>query len=70
MANANTDHSRKLRAKTANEWVRKQLESGELKQINLRLPKETAEMFDSLCEKLELSRTQALKILIEHYNAK
>lgn len=70
MANANTDHSRKLRAKTANDWVKKQLESGELKQINLRLPKETAEMFDSLCEKLELSRPQALKTLIEHYNAK
>ncbi|MDY6216656.1 ribbon-helix-helix protein, CopG family [Actinobacillus porcinus] len=70
MANATTEHSRKLRAKTANEWARKRLDSGELKQINLRLPKKTAEMFDSLCEKLELSRPQALKILIEHYNAK
>lgn len=70
MANATTEHSRKLRAKTANEWARKQLESGELKQINLRLTKETAEMFDSLCAKLELSRPQVLKILMEHYNAK
>lgn len=67
MANSNTEHSRKLRAKTAQEWNRKQIELGNIKIIRLQLNKEVAELFENFCQEKELSRPKALKALLDFY---
>lgn len=69
MANSQTEHSKKLRAKNAAEWQKKQLAEGKLKQVSLKLSPEVLAEFDSVCEKLSLSRPQALKVLLEHYQS-
>lgn len=68
MANANTEHSRKLRAKTATEYNRQKLKSGELKAISLKLKPELLEQFDNLGNNLGLSRPVLIAFLLEHYN--
>ncbi len=68
MANSNTEHSKKLRAKTAAEWQKKQLEEGKIKRLGMTLPTEIAEAFNSVSEKMALSKPQTLKALIDFYN--
>lgn len=69
MANSNTEHSKKLRAKTAAEWQKKQLAEGNIKRLSLQLPKEIAELFDEVAQELGLSRPQTLKTVLEAFKA-
>lgn len=68
MANANTEHSRKLRSKTATEYNRQKIEAGEIRVISLKLKTELLDEFDELCSMLGLSRPALLSFLIDHYN--
>lgn len=67
MANSNTEHSRKLRAKTAQAHVRKLLESGTVKQFTVRLPTETANELNAILAEIGGTKPQAIKILCEIY---
>lgn len=69
MANANTDHSKKLRAKTATAHTKKALEKGEIRRILLQMPTELANEFDAILAELGNSRPQAIKALCEFYRA-
>lgn len=69
MANAQTEHSKKLRAKTAAEWSKKQLAEGNLKRMTLQLSTEVAELFDDVAAELGLSRPQTLKAVLEFYRS-
>lgn len=69
MANAQTEHSKKLRAKTAAEWSKKQLAEGNLKRMTLQLSTEVAELFDGVAAELGLSRPQTLKAVLEFYRS-
>lgn len=69
MANAQTEHSKKLRAKTAAEWSKKQLAEGNVKRMTLQLPTEVAELFDDVAAELGLSRPQTLKAVLEFYRS-
>lgn len=68
MANSNTEHSKKLRAKTASEWAKKQMNEGHIRQIAMKINAELADEFDELCAKMDSSRPQTLKALIDFYN--
>lgn len=67
MANAQTEHSKKLRAKTAAEWSKKQLAEGHIKRMTLQLPSEVADLFDEIATALQLSRPQTLKAVLAFY---
>ena len=67
MANAITEHSRKLRAKTARLANDKAIAEGRARRILMQLPAEVADEFDSICAELGLSRPQALKVLCERF---
>lgn len=69
MANSNTEHSKKLRAKTAAEHLKRKLADGSLRQYGIKLPKEDADLFDRIVEELGVSRPQAIKALCEFYLA-
>lgn len=69
MANSNTEHSRKLRQKTANEYNKRMLAEGKIKQINLRLSAELADEFNALLKQLGETKPKAIKAIIEHYKA-
>ncbi|WP_439236707.1 hypothetical protein [Lonepinella koalarum] len=69
MANAITEHSKKLRAKTAHEWNKKMLEQGKVQRISLQLATDTAQEFDAICAELGVARPQAIKTLCELYRA-
>ncbi|MGX2974975.1 hypothetical protein ACWIUH_07090 [Ursidibacter arcticus] len=67
MAYAKTEHSRKLRIKTANAWNKKQLEEGKIKRMTLQFSTEDAERFDAVAKELGLSRPQTIMALCELY---
>lgn len=67
MANANTEHSKKLRAKTAAARNKALIAQGVIKQISLTLPTEELAEFEGLAKELGLSRPRLLKKLIEFY---
>lgn len=67
MANSNTEHSRKLRQKTANEYTKRMLKEGKIKQVNLRLSAELADEFNALLKQLGENKPKAIKAIIEHY---
>ena len=67
MSNSNTEHSKKLRGKTANEWHKKQREAGVKKQIAMLADTAIAEEFNMLCEQMGLSKPKALKALMDFY---
>ncbi|QQF76669.1 hypothetical protein JFL52_07510 [Histophilus somni] len=67
MAYAKTEHSRKLRIKTANEWNKKRLEAGIVKRITMQFATEDANELDAIAQELGLSRPQAIKKLCEIY---
>lgn len=69
MANSNTEHSKKLRAKTAATYTKKLLESGAARRILLQLPADLADEFDSVLAEFGGSRPQAIKALCEFYRA-
>lgn len=70
MANAKTEHSKWLRAKTATEYNKKLLANGTVKQISLKLPTEIANNFDAIVAELGVSRPECLRILCELYRKK
>ncbi|MFC0973973.1 hypothetical protein ACFGY8_04260 [Pasteurella multocida] len=69
MANSNTEHSKKLRAKNAAEYNKKVLASGQAKRILMQLPADVANAFDSIAAELGVSRPECLRILCESYRA-
>lgn len=69
MANAQTEHSRKLRAETARRLNDKALAEGTARRILMQLPAAVADEFDAIAKELGLSRPQAIKKLCEVYRA-
>lgn len=67
MANSNTEHSRKLRAKTAAEHTKRKLADGSIKQYGIQLKREDAELFEQVCAKIGGSRPNAIRTLCEFY---
>ena len=61
MANAQTEHSRKLRQKTASEARRKKLASGEYRSLTIQGKAADIDIIDRAVEKAGGSRLQALK---------
>lgn len=70
MANAQTEHSRKLRAETARRLNDKALAEGKARRILMQLSAEVADEFDAICAELGVSRPQAIKALCKMYRAK
>lgn len=67
MANATTEHSRKLKVKHAQAWNKKMQEEGKVQRIGLQMATEIAQEFDAICAELGLSRPQTIKALCELY---
>ncbi len=67
MANSKTEHSRKLRAKTAAESVKRLLAAGILKQFSFRLKTELANEFDAIAKERGLSRPATMQLLVDTY---
>ncbi|WKT00857.1 hypothetical protein NYR30_06170 [Gallibacterium salpingitidis] len=67
MANSNTEHSKKLRSKTASEYNKKALEEGRIKAISLRLDAVLAAEFDAVLSELADTRPAGIKKLCEIY---
>lgn len=69
MANAQTEHSKQLRAKTAAEWKRKKRESGLAKQFTVSLETSLSEEFNAILAEIGGTKAQAIKKLCEMYRA-
>lgn len=67
MSNSNTEHSKKLRAKTALEHTKRSLAEGKTRQILIRMETAVADEFDAILQELGGSRPQAIKALCEFY---
>lgn len=67
MANSNTEHSKKLRSKTASAYNKKALENGKVKAISLRLDAALADEFDAILAELADNRPNGIKKLCEIY---
>lgn len=67
MANSNTEHSKKLRAKTAAAHMKKLREQGLIKQISLSLPTELAVEFDAILAELGENRVTGIRALCAFY---
>ncbi|STQ99863.1 Uncharacterised protein [Kingella potus] len=60
MANANTEHSKKLRQQTAAKWQREKLASGERRTMTINGKAAEMDIIDAAIAKAGGSRTQAL----------
>lgn len=69
MANAQTEHSKKLRAKTSAEHTKKLLAEGKVKRYGFMLKTEVAEEFDAVLAELGGSRPEAIKALCAFYRS-
>ncbi len=69
MGNSYTEHSRKLRAKTATESTKRLIAAGVIRKFALRLKTELANEFDAIAEERALSRPETLKLLVEFYRS-
>lgn len=69
MANANTEHSRNLRAATADKIQREKLASGEYAQITIRSDAKTMQEFKKMLDEIGGKRPEAIKKLIEIYKS-
>ncbi|NBI43934.1 hypothetical protein GVX76_10780 [[Haemophilus] felis] len=67
MANAMTEHSRKLRAKTANEYNKRMLAEGKVKQFSVRMETAIADEFTDVLNEIGGTKAQAIKKLCEIY---
>lgn len=67
MSNSMTEHSKKLRAKTAAAANKKALEEGRVRQIVLRMNTPDADEFDAVLAEFGGSRPQAIKALCAFY---
>lgn len=68
MANSNTEHSKRLRAKTSIQWEKEKLASGEIAQLRLKTDTETIENFKALLSVFGKSRPVAMRNLVSWYN--
>lgn len=69
MANAQTEHSKALRRKTAAAHSLKKRAEGTVKQIGLTLSIELATEFDAVLSELGANRAEGIKALCEFYRA-
>ena len=69
MANSNTEHSKKLRAKNTAEWNKKQMAEGKVKSISMKLDTDLANEFDAILAELGDSRPKGIKALCEFYRS-
>lgn len=67
MANALTEHSRKLRAKTANEYNKRMLAEGKMKQFSVRMETAIADEFSLVLAEIGGTKAQAIKKLCDIY---
>ncbi len=67
MANSNTEHSRRLRAKNASETNKRLVAAGIIKLITFRLKADVAKDFDAIAEERGLSRPATLEMLCDMY---
>ncbi|NBI12543.1 hypothetical protein GVX81_02670 [[Haemophilus] felis] len=67
MANAMTEHSKQLRAKTAAEWKRKQRELGLAKQFSVTLETAVCDELNAILAEIGGTKAQAIKRLCELY---
>lgn len=63
-----TEHSKKLRAKTANEYNKKMREQGKIRTILLRLDSNLADRLDNVLNELGESRPTGIKALLDFYD--
>ena len=69
MANSMTEHSRKLRSKTANEYNKRLLAEGKVKQFSVRMETEIADEFNAILTEIGGTKAQAIKRLCEIYRS-
>ncbi|HBP31098.1 MAG: hypothetical protein ACTIKR_16880 [Advenella sp.] len=67
MANSNTEHSRRLRAKNATETNKRLLAAGLIKLVTFRLKSDLANEFDAIAHERGLSRPATLQMLCDMY---
>ncbi|CAM2909686.1 hypothetical protein N5918_10095 [Glaesserella parasuis] len=67
MANSMTEHSRKLRSKTANEYNKRMLAEGKVKQFSVRMETPIADEFASVLAEIGGTKAEAIKKLCEIY---
>ena len=67
MANAQTEHSKALRAKTAAEWNKKQKELGLRKSVSFNLTTETANELNAILAELGGKKSEAIAKLCTFY---
>lgn len=70
MANANTEHSKKLRQATAQKWQREKLKSGEYKQFSVQGKAEDVDVILAAIGRAGGSRVQALKKICAEFLAR
>ncbi|KDB45394.1 hypothetical protein KZ386_10800 [Glaesserella parasuis] len=67
MANSMTEHSRKLRSKTANEYNKRMLAEGKVKQFSVRMETPIADEFVAILAEIGGTKAEAIKKLCEIY---
>ncbi|ACL32271.1 hypothetical protein Q7267_11145 [Glaesserella parasuis] len=67
MANSMTEHSRKLRSKTANEYNKRMLAEGKVKQFSVRMETPVADEFVAILAEIGGKKAEAIKKLCEIY---
>lgn len=65
MANSNTEHSRKLRNKTANEYNRKLREQGLIKTYSMQLSPELGQEFNEVLKRFGSTKKEAVRALCD-----
>lgn len=67
MANANTEHSKKLRQATAAKWQKEQLAKGLYKQLTIKGKAEDMNIIEEAIKKAGGSKARALKAICEDF---
>lgn len=67
MANSYTEHSKKLRAKTAAEYNRHMLAKGKVKQFSVRMETSIADELNAVLAEIGGTKANAIKRLCEIY---
>ncbi|MFK5217316.1 hypothetical protein [Glaesserella parasuis] len=62
-----TEHSRKLRSKTANEYNKRMLAEGKVKQFSVRMETPVADEFVAILAEIGGTKAEAIKKLCEIY---
>ena len=65
--NSQTPASKEARMRNAHAYDKKMRELGLIKNIGLRLPTDIFNQFDGLAKSLGITRTECLKMLLNHY---